>query len=153
MNLDIYVSLVAESETTLAESFRRVAQAHADEADAHFLCDTLATQCDARRARLQPVIDRFEKRPAEDEPERLEPQGLGAPRTGPLGMLRDLQDLYILASLVDITWTMIDEAARALSDTQLLEIVQACEKQTAVQLRWLQTRMKQAAPGALIATP
>jgi len=153
MNLDIYVALVAESETTLAESFRQVAQAHADEGDVHFLCQTLATQCEARRARLQPVIDRFEKRPADDEPERLDPPGLGAPRSGTLGMLRDLQDLYLLASLVDITWTMIDEAAQALQDTQLLEIVAACEKQTAVQLRWLQTRMRQAAPQALIAAP
>ena len=153
MNLDIYVSLVAESETILAESFRQVAQAHADESDVQFLCHTLATQCDARRARLQPVIDRFEKRPAKDEPERLDPQGLGAPRTGPLGMLRDLQDLYLLASLVDITWTMIDEAAQALADAQLLEIVSTCEKQTAVQLRWLQTRMRQAAPQALTAAP
>jgi hypothetical protein len=151
MNLDIYVSLVAESETTLADSFRQVAEAHRDEPDIHFLCHTLATQCDARRARLQPVIDRFEKRPADDEPERLNAQGLGAPRRGPLGMLRDLQDLYLLASLVDITWTMIDEAARALIDPHLIEIVTVCQKQTAVQLRWLQTRMKQAAPHALIA--
>ena len=67
------------------------------------------------------------------------------------GLLRDLQDLYLLASLTDVTWTMVKQAAQALQDAHLLEIVEACEKETSVQLRWLLTRMKQAAPQALIA--
>jgi hypothetical protein len=38
-----------------------------------------------------------------------------------------------------------------LVDAHLLEIVEDCQKETSVQLRWLITRMKQAAPQALIA--
>jgi hypothetical protein len=33
---------------------------------------------------------------------------------------------------------------------QLLEVVNLCEAQTAIQLKWLRTRMKQAAPQALL---
>jgi hypothetical protein len=33
----------------------------------------------------------------------------------------------------------------------LLETVNACERQTAIQIKWLKTRMKQAAPQALLA--
>ena len=79
-------------------------------------------------------------------------EALGEPRTGPLGLLRDLQDLYLLANLTDITWTMVKQAAQALARPRTARRRRPhCEKQTAVQLQWLKTRMKQAAPQALIA--
>jgi hypothetical protein len=52
---------------------------------------------------------------------------------------------------VDITWTMVGQAARGLHDSELLQVVSGCEGETATQLKWLRTRMKQAAPQALIA--
>lgn len=151
MKLPVYLSLLDASERTLAQSYRQIAAAHGDEPDVHFLCLTLAGQCDRHRQRLEPVIGRFGDSPADDEPERLHADGVGDPRSGPLGLLRDLQDLYLLASLTDVTWTMVKQCAQALPDAELLGIVEACEKETAVQLRWLLTRMKQAAPQALIA--
>ena len=35
-------------------------------------------------------------------------------------------------------------------DTDLVGVVKACEAETATQLKWLKTRMKQAAPQALV---
>ncbi|MGN6425387.1 MAG: hypothetical protein ACTHMF_01120 [Leifsonia sp.] len=151
MKLPVYLGLLAESESTLAESYRQVAEAHGDEPDVHALCLSLAAQCDAHRERLQPVIDRVGESTEDDEPERLHADALSEPRSGPLGLLRDLQDLYLLASMTDITWSMIGQSAMALRDAELLSVVQACDTETAVQLRWLRTRMKQAAPQALIA--
>jgi hypothetical protein len=151
MKLPVYLSLLAGSERTLAEAYRQVADAHGDEPDVHFLCLTLATQCDAHRERLDGVIAHYGAAPADDEPERLHAAGLGEPRTGALGLLRDLQDVYLLASLTDITWKIVKQAAQALRDGELLEVVATCEHEIAVQLRWLQSRMKQAAPQALIA--
>lgn len=150
MKLPVYLTLLAESEKTLGRSFRQVADAHGDEPDVHFLCLTLASQCDTHRERLQPVIDRYGSSP-DDEPERLHADAIEEPRTGPLGLLRDLQDLYLLASLADVTWTMVKQAAQALQDAELLGVIEGCEKETSVQLSWLMTRMKQAAPQALIA--
>ena len=46
---------------------------------------------------------------------------------------------------------MVKQAAEALRDKELLTIVTQSEKQTAVQLQWLKTRMKQSAPQVLIA--
>lgn len=45
---------------------------------------------------------------------------------------------------------MIKQAAQGLRDTELLDVVTDCDGETAIQLKWLQTRMKQAAPQALI---
>lgn len=150
MKLSVYLGLLHKSEGTLAESFRQVAGGHGHEPDVHFLCLALAAQCDAHQEALAPIIDRYGEIDDDDEPERLHAQGLSETRSGPVGLLRDLQDLYLLASLVDITWTMIKQAAQGLRDTDLLDVVTDCDGQTTTQLKWLQTRMKQAAPQALI---
>jgi len=151
MKLPVYLALLSESEKTLAESFRAVAEAHGDEPDIHFLCLSLAEQSESHRTLLQPVIDRYGEVKKDDEPERLHAAGVAKPRSGPLGMLRDLQDLYLLASLTDITWTAIKQAGQALRDKELLDVVSQCEEETSVQLRWISTRMKHAAPQVLIA--
>jgi len=151
VKLPVYLSLLSESEKTLGEAFRLVAEAHGDEPDVHFLCQTLASQCDEHRRRLTPVIERYGESGADDEPERLHADALSEARSGPLGLLRDLQDLYLLVTLTDITWTMVKQAGQALDDEELLAVIEQCEKQTLVQQEWLKTRMKQAAPQALIA--
>jgi hypothetical protein len=150
MNLSIYLGMLHKAETTLAESFVQVADGHGTEPDVHFLCHTLAKQCEEHTRRLQPIVDRYGEDDSDDEPERLHAEGLSSTRQGPVGLLRDLQDLYLLASLVDVSWTMVKQAASALRDRELLEVISKCEGETSVQLRWLQTRMKQAAPQALV---
>ena len=151
MKLPVYLSLLTESERTLAQSFRQVAEGHGDEPDVHVLCLALAEQCDGHREQLAPIVERYGEAPSDDEPERLHADGLRTTRTGPLGLLRDLQDLYLLASLAEVTWMMVKQAAEALRDEQLLGVVNTCRQEVDVQLHWLQTRMKQAAPQALIA--
>jgi hypothetical protein len=144
----MYLGLLAEAERTLASSFRQVADGHSAEPDVFFLGRTLAEQCDQLRAALQPVVQRYGKAPTEDEPQRLHADGLGETRTGSVGLLRDLQDLYLLASFVDITWTMIKQAAQACRDAELLSIVDRCDGESTIQVKWLRTRMPQALIGA-----
>ena len=45
---------------------------------------------------------------------------------------------------------MIGQAAQGARDRELLETVNACEGQTATQIRWIRTRMEQAAPQVLL---
>jgi hypothetical protein len=151
MKLPVYLGLLHKSERTLAASYRQVSEGHAAEPDVHFLLRTLASQCDAHQKALQPIVDRYGEVTDDDEPERLHHDGLSETRSGPVGLLRDLQDLYLIASLVDITWTLVKQAGQGLADAELLDVVEQCDGETAIQLRWLKTRMKQAAPQALIA--
>jgi hypothetical protein len=55
-----------------------------------------------------------------------------------------------MANACDISWIMIGQAAQGTRDRALLETVNGCEGQTATQIKWLKTRMKQAAPQALL---
>lgn len=151
MKFPVYLALLHRSEQTLSNAFRVVADGHGDEPDVHTTCHLLADQCDQHVSALTPVIQRYGESEESDEPERLHAGGLSETRSGELGLLRDLQDLYVLASLVDITWAMVLQAAQALRDEELVQAVRESSGQTDVQLRWLKTRMSGEAPQALIA--
>lgn len=152
-HLSTYVGLADHSEKTLADSFRRIAEGHAAAADVFHTCLLLAQMSDEHRERLALVVERYGEDDSVDEPERLHHDGLAQAREGQIGLLRDLQDLHVLATMVQTTWTVIAQGAQGLRDRELLEIAQHCNAETSRQLTWLNTRMKQAAPQALIITP
>jgi hypothetical protein len=149
MHLAHYLGLLHRAQLELAEAFRQVAAGHADEPDVHHDCERLARQCDGHAERLLPFVDRYGEE-APDEPERLHRELFSGTRTGGLGLLRDLQDLYVMAAECDISWTMVGQGAQGARDADLLEVVTSSESETATQLRWLRTRMKAAAPQALV---
>jgi hypothetical protein len=151
-HLSTYVGLADHSEKTLAASLRAVADGHARVADVFHTCHLLAGMSDAHRRRLVPVVERYGEDDVE-EPERLHHDGLAQAREGEIGLLRDLQDLHVLATLVQTTWTVIAQGAQGLRDRELLQIATEANADTARQLTWLNTRMKAAAPQALIVAP
>lgn len=77
-------------------------------------------------------------------------EGLSETRSGGLGLLRHLHDLYMLASYLDIALTMVGQAGRGARSTGVIDVVGRCDHQTKDQLKWLTTRMKSAAPQALL---
>jgi hypothetical protein len=97
------------------------------------------------------VVERYGEDDVE-EPERLHHDGLAEVREGEVGLLRDLQELHVLASMVQTTWTVLIQAAEGLRDRELREVASECTAQTSRQLTWLNTRLKAAAPQALIVT-
>ncbi|WP_342626666.1 hypothetical protein [Actinoalloteichus spitiensis] len=155
MHLATYVGLAHRSERTLAESLRVVGEGHARHPDVLFTCRTLAGFSDDHVRQLEPVARRYGERHGGDveEPDRLHAAGLAEVRSGPVGLLRDLQDLHVLGTLVLTTWTVINQAAQGLRDHELLSIARSASGQTSRQLSWLNTRMKAAAPQALIVAP
>ncbi len=108
-HLSTYIGLADHSEKTLAESFRAVADGHAAAVDVFHMGHTLAAWSDTHRDQLVPIITRYSEQqsPQVREPERLHADGLVGVRDGQIGLLRDLQDLHVLASLVQTTWTVL----------------------------------------------
>jgi hypothetical protein len=144
-----YLGLLHRAECELAEAFDEIGDGHADEVDIQSLCHRLARQCESHAERLQLFVGRYGE-DAEEEPERLHSTLFQGARDGGLGLLRDLHDLYLMACETEIAWTLVAQAAQGARDRELLEVVQACESETATQANWLRTRMKQAAPQALV---
>jgi hypothetical protein len=137
MHLANYLGYLHGAELDLADGFRRVGEAHAQEVDVYLLGHTLAKQCETHAEQLEPFVDRYH-------------EFFDQTRSGSLGFLRDLHDLYLMANACDIAWTMIGQAAQGAGDRELLEVVNSCEKETYNQIKWIQTRMKQAAPHTLL---
>jgi hypothetical protein len=144
-----YLGLLHKAQLDLAAAFREVREAHADEADVYVLCGRLAEQCDSHAEQLGPFVDRYGE-DAPDEPDRLYSELFKGPREGGLGLLRDLHDLYLMACECDVAWTLVGQAAQGARDTELFQVVKRCESETATQLQWILSRMKQAAPQALV---
>jgi hypothetical protein len=149
VNLAHYLGLLHKAELELGEAFRDVGEAHRDEPDVLHDCGMLAGWCDRHAERLQPFADRYGEE-ADDEPDRLHSDLFQGTRGGGLGLLRDLHDLYLMAAECDIAWTLVGQAAQGARDSDLLDVVTGCEGETATQMSWLRTRMKQAAPQALV---
>ena len=151
-HLTTYIGLADHSEQTLAESFQTVAEGHARVADVFHTAQLLAGWSDDHRRALAPVIERYGEADV-DEPERLHAAGLVETREGEIGLVRDLQDLHVLATLVQTTWTVIAQGAQGLRDHELLQVATDASSQTSRQVTWLTTRLKVAAPQALIVAP
>lgn len=149
MHLAHYLGLIHKAELDLADAFRQVSKRHRLEPDIFYLCETLAEQCDRHAKQLGPFVDRYGE-DAPEEPDRLHSDLFRGTRQGGLALLRDLHDLYLMATECDISWTVIGQAAKGVRDEELVEVVDACDGETTVQLKWLKTRMKQAAPQTLI---
>ena len=151
--LATYVGMLHRAEQTLIDSFAAIGSAHAADAD---LPATFATLSDLSREHLRllgPIADRYgELASGEDieEPERLHADGLAEGRAGPVGLLRDLQDLYVLAALLQTTWTVVQQAAQGARDRELIDAAESATADVGRQLAWLTTRIKAAAPQALL---
>lgn len=149
MHVAHYLGLLHRSELDLAKAFAEVATDHREEPDVFHECHLLAAQCDDHAERLRPFAERYGEE-ADDEPDRLHTQLFTGTRSGGLGLLRDLHDLFLMATECHISWVVIKQAALGARDRGLLEVVAHCEGETAVQLKWLRTRMMVAAPQALV---
>jgi hypothetical protein len=149
VHLANYLGLLHQSELELAKAFLEVARTHGHEPDVHELCLRFAEQGTRHADALAPSVDRYgEDKP--EEPERLHSDLFGGTRSGGLGLLRDLHDLYLMATECEITWTLVAQAAQGARDADLLATAEGCQGEVAGQLSWLRTRMKQAAPQALV---
>ena len=80
-------------------------------------------------------------------------QGAGAalghiPAAG-LALVNDLRDVYVVAHRAEISWIILQQAAKAARDTELLTVVGPCAEEAEQTWKWLRTRIKEGAPEAL----
>jgi hypothetical protein len=149
MHLANYLGLVHDSEKDLAKAFLKVAKHHRDEPDIFQMCQKLASWSEDHVSNLKKFVDRYSENKS-SEPDKLKKTLFSKPRSGSLALVRDLHDLWLLANEVQLCWIVILQAARSLRDKELELACQQFDGQTQKQLSWLLTRIKQAAPQALV---
>jgi formylmethanofuran dehydrogenase subunit D len=143
-----YLALARQSEEHLAESLRAVAEHHGEEPDIYQMTQLLASWSAAKGPTLDPLIARYGTT-TENEPEALHRALFHGPRSGGLGLVRDLHDLWLLTQEVNLTYEVLTQAARGLRDEEMKSILRDASMQTHRQADWLRTRVDQATPQAL----
>jgi hypothetical protein len=74
-------------------------------------------------------------------------------RSGGFGLIRDLHDLLTMAAAVRGCWTALLQGARERRDGSLESVCRACDGETARQVAWIETKLRQASPQALTVPP
>jgi anaerobic selenocysteine-containing dehydrogenase len=147
----IYIGMAHKGDEHLAEAFTNVAQHHVAEPDIYATCMLMAQWSTAHVEQLEPLVARYQEK-RNKEPDRLRDALFQGPRSGGIGLLRDLTDLWLAVSEVHCSYECLVQAAKALRDKELLDACISFEKDADRQLAWLRTRIDQAAPQALTVT-
>ena len=71
------------------------------------------------------------------------------PESGLL-LLRDLRELYMLASEASINWVVLGQGAQATKDHELLQVTKECHPDTLRTLKWTNTKIKETSPQVLM---
>ena len=149
MNIGLYIRLAHHGETKLANAFAMVSDHHSHEPDVEETCRLLCSWSKRKSEAIRPFIAKYGEQRVK-EPEVLYSDLFQGPRTGGIALLRDLHDLWLLATEAYISWTVLLQASLALRDQPLEHLCRIHTNDTERQIAWLQTRTKQAAPQALI---
>ena len=150
MHVGLYLQMVKTTEQELAEAFKTVADHHRQEPDLEQICTILSSWSHAKARSTDRFIHKY-GRERDREPQRLYSDLFQGPRRGGLALLRDLHDLWLMTTEAQIAWTLLGQAAQALSDKDFVQTCAYNKEQTHRQTSWLETRSKQAAPQTLVA--
>lgn len=149
MHVANYLGLLRMSEQQIAEAFTTVAAHHTVEPDIYEMCLKLASWSRTHTEALDRLISIYGEK-KDSEAEQIRSSLFQGPRAGGFGLLRDLHDLYLLANEAHLCWMILLQAGQALRDKELEAACLKLGGETDGQISWLQTRIKQAAPQALI---
>jgi hypothetical protein len=159
MKLGPAVKRLHEAELALADQFRVIGERHPLEHDVYHQAHTFAKQCREHAEQLEPIADRYGKDVETDEDDeggvfdslrRTAGAVLGRrPESGML-LLRDLRTLYLAAQETLISWVIVRQGAMAAKDQQLVNLAKKCQPETDLQMKWVLTRIKTAAPQVLM---
>ena len=159
MKLDLAIDEVQQGEVDLAKQLQLIGQRHATEHDVYHLGQTLAQQCAAHIERLRPFVDLYGAHPADSDAastsgvveklRRAASEAVGRSDAPALQLLRDLRDTYLLAQRVELDWTILVQAAKAVRDGDLLGVATSCQEETEHTAAWLRTKIKEGAPQVL----
>ena len=144
-----YLGLLKDAEHEIADAFTSVADHHGDEPDIFEICQKFAHNSAVHEDAIKRFTSIFGEA-NEHEASRVKHSLFKGPRSGGFGLVRDLHDLFLLTTEAHVAWMILLQAAQALRDK---ELIAACTKlggETDGQRSWLQTRIKQAAPQALL---
>jgi hypothetical protein len=140
MSIGTLLAHLQELEAGLADRLRSAAERHSEDHDVFHQCHTFAATVGERLQKLEPLTRRYEG-------SALWQSGVGE---GSSDLLVDLRMLNLASHECSLTWTMAVQAAKAARDQALLTVANEAQAELELQAKWFTTRIKTAAPQALV---
>jgi hypothetical protein len=160
VKLDVAIEDVLDGELELTKQLRGLVERHPADHDVYHLGHRLAGRSADRARRLQPFVERYDARMIDVDdaasPGLLDAlrhgtaNVLGRTEAGGVLLLRDLVDGYLSAQRVEIRWIVLQQAAKAARDGELLDVVSSCHQEAEATVAWLRTRIKEGAAQVLV---
>ncbi|OWT65841.1 molybdopterin oxidoreductase family protein [Candidimonas nitroreducens] len=147
-----YIGLLQASEERLAHGWEKLCASHPLAPDIGAQGALFLGWSRDNAAAIQAYAGKYGER-LEGEPEALDQALLIQRRATAFGLLRDLQDLWLMANESTVSAAVLAQGARALGDHDLQRALQDIEARNERQRAWLLTRIRQAAPQTLAVPP
>ncbi len=144
-----YIGLLLASEERLVRGWEKLRRSHPTTPDIGPQSTLFVAWSRENAAAIRPYVVRHGER-REGEPEVLDEALLLERGQTAFGLLRDLQDLWLMANEGTISIAVLLQGARALGDRDLERDLSAIESRNERQRTWLLTRIRQAAPQTLV---
>jgi predicted molibdopterin-dependent oxidoreductase YjgC len=144
-----YLGILQASERRLVKAFGQARSNHPDVPDLQRECAIFMEWAATGAERLEPFIERYGKRDA-NEPERLTEALIHTRVSTGFTLLRELHDLWLLVNESLIAVRALRQAAQALRHADFEQVMTEMEHTNSRELNWLEKRLDQAAPQALV---
>src|SRR3954471_7403641 len=113
--LPFCVGMARASEQQLAKSFGAMAQKHTSDFEVHQSCSLFHQWCEGHLENLNTFAIQHGT-VVNPDPARVKRALFHGPRIGGFGLLRDLQDLLLLAHQTRTGWTALMQAAKEMKE-------------------------------------
>jgi hypothetical protein len=144
-----YVHRLIEAHAAMVEACDAVAKRHAAESEVRLGLAHLAEFSTAAQEALRPFAERYGGR-GDGTASKLRGAVLSGGQTGSFGLLRDLHGVFLVASDVHVSTSVVMHASKMLRDEALLAACMELDRQNKRQLAWANTQLLARAPQTLV---
>jgi hypothetical protein len=143
-----YLSLLLSANIEFEHACDTVSGHHAKHLEIVAGLKTLRSYSEKNEAILKPFLEKYGQQPPV-KPEALR-SVLFERRPGEFGIIRDLHDLYLMASNAFMAATIVHHAAEGLHDAELLSAVTVIVERARTQSQWAKTHLQHQSSHALV---
>jgi hypothetical protein len=144
-----YIGLLLASEERLVRGWEKLRRSHPTAPDIGPQSTLFMIWSRENATVVRAYVDKYGER-REGEPEALDQALLIGRSDTAFGLLRDLQDLWLMVNESTISAAVLLQAARAIEDRELEKDLRQVESRNERQRTWVLTRIRQAAPQTLV---
>jgi hypothetical protein len=144
-----YLGLAQSAEKNLIESFSKISKYHAFESDVVEMCHKFTTWSEQHLESIEKLSTELDIK-KDDEPENISDALFTNLHMGGYGLLRDLQSLSVLVHEAQMCWVVLLQAAKAFRHAEMEASCLECEQHYKKEAMWLLTKVKTAAPQAMV---